>query len=310
MSEASGTNDRDRRGREADPDTMLACDDCMSPQDAFSVVASETRLQILEALWRSEDRPVRFSELRREVGMKDSAQFNYHLGKLTDQFVTRTDEGYDLKHAGKAVVSAVLAGTFNEQPDLEPFDVGDDCVACGGPLRASYADETLSIDCPDCGKAHGQYGFPPGGLTDRDETELLRAFDQRVRHLHCLAADGVCPECNGRMETRLVDDAGDVLGLDVRVDHVCSQCRHRLHSSIGLSLLDQSPVVTVYRNHGIDLARTPYWTLPWCVSDEYTEVVSRDPWRVRVRIPVADEALVVTVGGDLGIREVETRTAD
>ncbi len=309
MSEASTSPERDRRGRrEADAEELLACDDCMSPADAFSVVASETRLSILEALWRSEETPVRFSDLRREVGMRDSAQFNYHLGKLTDQFVVRTDEGYDLRHAGKAVVRAVLAGTFNESPDVEPFGVGDPCVDCGAELRASYADETFAVACPDCGKPHGKYAFPPGGLNDRDETELLRAFDQRVRHLHCLAADGVCPECNGRMTTNIVeaDEPEDApLGLSVHVEHVCAQCRHRLRSSVGLSLLDQSDVVSFYRERGVDLSATPYWTLPWCVSDEYVEVLDRDPWALRVAIPESDETLTVTLGPDLGIREAE-----
>lgn len=306
MSEASTSGERDRRGRH-ETESLLACEDCTSPADAFSVVASETRLEILEALWEREDRPVRFSELRRAVGMRDSAQFNYHLGKLTDQFVVRTDDGYDLRHAGEAVVRAVLSGTFTEQPDLEPFGVGDDCVDCGAELRASYRDEILGIECPDCGKPHGRYPFPPGGLTDRDETELLRAFDQRVRHLHCLAADGVCPECNGRMATRVVEGECADLDLDVHVEHVCAQCRHGLQSPVGLSLLDQAEVVSFYRDHGIDLTATPYWTLPWCVTDAFVDVLDRDPYRIRVRIPVADEQLVVTLGPDLGIREVDTR---
>jgi hypothetical protein len=59
---------------------------------------------------------------------------------------------------------------------------------------------------------------------------------------------------------------------------------------VGLSLLDQSDVVTAHRAHGIDLGTRPYWTLDWCVADEYTEVLSEEPWRIRVTLPLADLA--------------------
>ena len=264
------------------------CDDCVAPAEAFSVVASETRLAILEALWEADDRPVRFSELRRTVGMRDSAQFNYHLDKLTPHFIHQEDEdGYDLRHAGKKVVRAVLAGEFNETPTVEPFEVQGSCADCGGDLFATYADEMLSIECVDCGSLHGHYSFPPGGLADRTREEVARAFDQRVRHLHCLAADGVCPECGGPMSTRIRRDDASPLDLDVYVDHTCGRCDHHLFSSVGLSLLDQSDVVTAHRAHGVDLNSRPYWTLQWCVSDDHTEVLSADPWRVRVTIPLS-----------------------
>ncbi len=305
-SDAGGSN----RAREER--SIATCGgECVPPADAFAVVASETRLHILEALWRSDDDAVRFSDLHGEVDLRDSAQFNYHLDKLTDQFVAKTDEGYALRHAGESVVRSVLAGTFTESPDLNPIDVGHDCVDCGSGLRATYADERLAIECPDCGASHGRYSFPPGGLNDRTDAEVLDAFDQRVRHLHCLAADGVCPECNGRMATRIAEgasgDHGTDLGLSVRVVHECAQCRHRLDSPVGLSLLDTAAVVAFYEERGTDLTATPYWTLPWCVCDEYVSVVDRDPYRVRVRIPGDEETLFVTLDESLDIVATERR---
>lgn len=286
--------------------TIQECEDCIAPAEAFAVIANETRLSILEALWRAPERPVAFSDLRKAVGMRDSAQFNYHLGKLTDHFLVRTDEGYDFRHAGKKVVRAVLEGSFNEHPTLEPFEVDSACTACGEALVASYEDELLSIECSSCGKLHGRYPFPPGGLNDRTEAEVMDAFNQRVRHLHCLAADGVCPECNGRMGTEIVRDAENVLDLEVRVDHRCEQCRHRMVSAIGLSLLDHSAVVGFHRDHGIDLCTRPYWELDWCVSDAFTTVLSEDPWRVQVAIPLDDEELRVTLDGDLNVTALES----
>ncbi|WP_115863506.1 winged helix-turn-helix domain-containing protein [Halorussus litoreus] len=302
----SGTTGPNTAG-DREESTIQDCDDCVAPAEAFSVIANETRLSILEALWRAPERPVSFSELRREVEMRDSAQFNYHLKQLTDQFVVGTDDGYDFRQAGKKVVRAILAGSFNEHPELGPFEIDGSCANCGASLQAAYDDDVLAIDCTDCGKNHGCYPFPPGGLNDRTREEIMEAFNQRVRHLHCLAADGVCPECNGRMSTTVTRDAEDFLGLEVRVDHECQQCRHSLYSAVGLSLLDQSDVVTFHRDHGVDLCTKPYWDLAWCVSDEYTTIVSEEPWEIRVEIPLDDEVLSVTLDGDLDVLDMERR---
>ena len=284
------------------------CVECVAPADAFALVGNETRLGILEALWRADDEPVRFSALNDAVGMRDSAQFNYHLGKLTDQYVRKTEDGYELRNAGAKIVRAVLAGSFNEHPELDSFVINDGCTRCDEPLVASYEDEMLALDCPDCGRAHGEYSFPPGGLHDRTNEEVLDAFDQRVRHLHCLAKDGVCPECSGRMQTTISKEGECCLGVGLRADHVCEQCDHSLCSAIGLSLLDRSPVVAFYRDHGIDLGTTPYWQLDWCVSDDHTTVRSTDPWELEIDVALGDERLRATLDEDLAL--VETRRAD
>jgi len=287
-------------------ESILNCEDCVPPADAFALVGNETRLSILAALWRLDGTP-RFSEIRSEVGTRDSAQFNYHLDKLTGQFVRKVegddgDAGYELRTAGERVVQAIFAGSFTEHPHQE-IDIEDPCVRCGATLEAHYADEVLRIECPDCGHGHGEYPFPPGGLHERTDAEVLEAFDQRVRHLHCLAKDGVCPECNGRMETA-IEPAGDCcLGVSLRTIHRCQQCAHTLCSAVGLGLLDHSAVVSFYDDHGVALAERPYWQLEWCVDDGPVTVLSEDPWRLRVDVEVDDERLRVTVDGDLNVVE-------
>lgn len=287
--------------------SIQQCSDCVRPADAFALVANETRLAILEALWRADVTPVRFSELREEVGMRDSAQFNYHLGKLTDQFVHKVEGGYELRHAGEKVVHAILAGSFTQHPTLDPIAVGDPCVQCGGDLEAHYEDEQLAIQCPDCGYGHGEYAFPPGGLTDRTESEVLSAFDQRVRHLHCLAKDGVCPECSGRMETTVERVEDCCVDSSLTATHECQQCGHELCSAVGLGLLDDSEVVGFHREHGVSLSDRPYWTLPWCVSDEAVTVLDDGLERFEVAIGCGGETLAVTLDGDLSIVETARR---
>lgn len=290
----------------ADDESILECEECLAPAEAFSVVGNETRLEILEALWEAPNRPVSFSDLRRRVGMRDSAQFNYHLSKLTGQFVKKSDDGYAFRHAGEAVIRAVLSGTLNEDPEMDPFSVEGTCVECDAGLQARYADETLTVACPSCGRNHGQYAFPPGGLDDRTRAEVMDAFNQRVRHLSCLCADGVCPECNGRMKTTIMHPE-DFHGLDVRVNHDCQRCQHRVSSSVGLVLLDDAEVVSFYRDHGVDLNAVPFWTLEWCVTDRCTDVLSVDPWSIRVSIPLGDEVLRVGMDDDLHIVSAERR---
>ena len=270
----------------------------VEPADAFAMLGNDHRMDILHALWARDSEPVAFSDLYRDVDLEDSAQFNYHLEKLTTHFVRRTDEGYALRRAGEKVVQAVLAGSFTQHPRRE-IAINDSCVRCDEELNAVYEDEVLAIECPSCGHGHGEYPFPPGGLNDRTDEEILAAFDQRVRHLHCLAKDGVCPECNGRMRTTIVEEGECCLGVSIRADHRCDQCAHELCSAPGLGILDSATAVAFYRDHGIDISSTPYWQLPWCVSDHEISIRSRDPWLLDIQLSAADEALTVTLDESL-----------
>lgn len=274
---------------------------CLRPAKAFSLISNEIRVEILEALWHADEQPVDFTTLYERANADNSAQFNYHLGQLTGHFVRKTDDGYELRTAGESVIRAAVEGSLNAHPDLDPIETGDNCTQCGCSLLGTYSDEKLAIECPACGRTHGQYSFPPGGLIGRDEDETLSAFNQRVRHRHSLAKEGVCPECNGQMQTEIVQGEDCCLDADLRAEYTCRQCHHSLCSTIGLALVNESPVVSFYRQHGIDLRTMPYWRLNWCVSDECTTIESTDPWRVKVSITENDETLTLTIDGNLSI---------
>lgn len=296
MSESTASIDA---GRVAD------CVDCLDPAEAFALIGNDNRLSILEALFESDTRPISFSDLHKAVDIRDSAQFNYHLQKLNGHFIRHIEgEGYDFRHAGEKVVRSIVAGTFTAHPQIDPFAVDGECVDCSGVLHAVYAEEHLAVECTACGRGHGRYGFPPGGLTDRTPDEIAYAFDQRVRHLHCLAADGVCPECSGTMIPTIVEVESQSAS-SVHVERACAQCGHQLSSAVGLQLLDDAEVVSLHREHGIRLDRRPYWTLPWCVCPRYTTVLDRDPYQLQVRIPLGDTELLVSLDGDLEIVELE-----
>lgn len=279
-------------------------DEAIDPADAFSLLGNEHRIRILQALWEVPATPVSFSELYNEVDIDDSAHFNYHLEQLTNHFVRRSEDGYELRKPGEKVLRAVLAGSFNTRI-RRSIDIDDPCVRCGDPLIAEYEEGTLALRCSHCDHGHGAYSFPPGGLNDRTDEEILEAFDQRVRHLHCLAKDGVCHECNGRMRTYIEREGECCLGSTIRAEHVCEQCEHSLCSAVGLGLLDQSTVVAFYRDHGVDLTTTPYWRLPWCVSDSPVTVRSTDPWILDIDLRFGDHRLSLTLDENLSIVETE-----
>lgn len=280
-------------------------EDSVPPADAFSIVSNETRLATLEALWTLET-PARFSDIRAAVDMDDSAQFNYHLDKLTGQFVRKTDGGYELRTAGARVVQSVLAGSFTEQP-RRTLDIDDPCTQCGQALSAEYCEGQLRVSCPECGHAHAEYSFPPGGLRGRSDEEVLAAFDQRVRHLHCLAKDGVCPECGGPTRTTIEDGDDCCLGASIRAEYVCQRCGQERCSALGLGLLDQSRVVAFCESQGIAVSETPFWRFDWCVSDDPVHVRTADPPRLDVDITLGGETLRVTVDDDLTILETDRR---
>lgn len=279
----------------------------MEPADAFALLGNEIRMQILQALWAAPETPVTFSDLFRATTATDSAQFSYHLQQLTQHFVHRTENGYHLRQAGNKVVQAVLAGSFTAHPSRS-IAISDNCMKCSGPLEALYENEMIAITCLRCHHEHGEYPLPPGALNNRTEAEVLEAFDQRVRRLYGLARDGVCPECSGRMQTVIAtpDDAGDcdLGGAPLRAGYVCEQCAHTLTSGIGLGLIDNSAVIAFYENHDIDLRKTPYWQLKWCVSDESMRVQSQEPLRISITITLSNDVLEIVLDQELTVCEI------
>lgn len=276
----------------------------LAPADAFALLGSDIRLAILRALGDATlglgDRTVAFSDLYDRVDVDDSAHFNYHLQQLLGSFVEKREDGYALLYPGRKVVRAVAAGTFNEHHELA-FPVDGSCPHCGGDLVATYEDERLAVGCPDCDRALTANSFPPGGLDDRDPGEVARAFDRTVRSRVSLAVDGVCAECTGPMDGEVLTDLPD-WGYDALPGFECERCRFWVAPSFGMMTLDLPEVRAFLRDHDDDPTR-PYWDLPLCVTDRYTTVESRDPWRVTVAIERDDVALVVPIDDDLTVGE-------
>ena len=285
-------------------DDTNADENTLPPTEAFRLLSDGTRLQTLQGLVELTDakgygsEPVSFSALHEQVDTRDSAHFNYHLQELRDQFVEGTEEGYRPRYPARKVVRAIRAGTFTERAALADEPIDGTCPQCGdADLRASYADERLAISCAACETALTANDFPPGGFEERSLADVLHAFDRLVRHRVSFAADGVCPECTGRMDGHVTTDIPPEWGYEALPAFDCTRCDFSVLPSFGMLLLDHPDVVSFHRNRGEDLRKPPFWELPLCVSDRYTTIESREPWRVTVRVPGGNEELVATIEG-------------
>lgn len=272
------------------------------PADVFARLADPTRVSILVALDGADATPLPFSALHDRVGGGDSARFNYHLQKLRPGFVRKEADGYALSAAGHRVVRAIRAGTYGETPRIGETAVESECGACGTPgLRAAYEGGRITLDCPDCGDRLLEVGFPPSGVRDRDMAGVLDAFDRWSRLQVAQATAGVCPTCAGVVEGEVteVDDFPTLATFRCRV------CEWRGSSSLGAVARRDERVRDFHRRHGVDLREGYYWEIPQCISDEYVEVRSRDPWRVAVDFPIGEETCRAVVDGDLDVVRVD-----
>jgi hypothetical protein len=300
--------------------TRHATDERLTPTQAFSIVGNETRLQILQVLVDEGERPLTFTELRKRVGMRDGSQFNYHLKKLEGPFVRRTEDGYEIRHAGVNVIRTIVEGSFTEHPRIPPFETGGACVVCEAPLVAEYDHEMVFVQCSSCEVMHAMGMFPPGGVVGRTDREMLAAFELWQRHDFALTSNGVCAMCGGPKDAVLIRSpeevhiggldlvAADFLQFGLGMKYPCTRCDAWDYGTPGQHLLTNPVVVEFHREHGIDLPSVPYWEPVWCISNERTTVLSEDPLRIQVAIELDDEVLRVTLDEGFEVRSVE-RTA-
>jgi hypothetical protein len=264
-------------------------------------------MSILRALHREshENTPLSFTDVFEQVEMGDSANFNYHLEKLLDHFVRRVEGGYELRPAGKRVLSALSARIFATGIRMDSFKISGKCFNCGEPLSAEYDGGILSIKCAECDTLHVERSFPPSGIEGRTSDEIARAFDRYTRHRYHLVADGLCPKCTGTIESTVTSISNDSDAGSFRVDHVCRSCNSRMLSATGAVLLSAPDVLRFHADRGVDIHTTPFWHFEWCVNDEYPTVLSTDPLEIRIDIRCSDDEFRVTLDADLSILAAE-----
>jgi len=292
---------------EPDESNDSEADPGLDTADAFSLLGNATRLEIVSLLHdESVESPAAFSSLYERADLTDSAQFNYHLKQLVPHFVSKSDDGYRLTAAGRRLARAVAAGTYTDVPHLDPFEIGGACYACGeAALRASYEDERLTIECGDCGETVLEVRVPPTVVRGRDPDDIADAFDRWSRMQGEQAHRGVCPNCGGAVEPSVTEQTGDTIRLDAVAVFDCTVCGLTAMTSFG-GIAYQNPAVEAFhRRRGESLRDRPYWEIGQYVAGDHTEIVSRDPWLVRVSFFVDGDACHVDIDGNLEVVKTE-----
>lgn len=281
------------------------------PSEAFAAPSDDTRVQILQALWEADNHELSFSELREAVGVRDSGQFNYHLGKLTEKFAVKGDDGYELTVAGANVVGALLAGAYTKEGNVETMPLDDPCPFCGGDRTFSYEDETVRFDCEGC-EAGIYYGIAPGVFAEYDAEAFPVVADRYLRAEIAEVRNGFCPHCEGRVQPRV---ATAVATSDPSADpperfrdlptarYDCKRCGEEFAIDLGTALLDEPLVVAFYHDHGVDVREPP---LTRFVADkDRTDILERHPIRANVSYVAGGARLTLTVDSSLDVVGVE-----
>ena len=303
-------------------------------RQAFQLLSDETRLELLQALWELTDpmdaSPVRFAELRERISADDPGGIFYHLDKLTTHFVRRTDEGYELREAGKRIVRMLLSGTAIDDPVIDPVPVDITCWYCGGQPEWSYREGWRALECTSCDArcvetfppgVISKNEFPPSGLRGRTPNEINEADRIWGAHRRSSVMDGVCPDCAGDMPVRSVEvcpdhdpdwdeyqfcgECGSIFWI--LVSHVCERCKYRWRMPALFYPTRHPAVVAFYYDHGIelDLARNEQRAL---LLDFEQSVLSEEPLRIGISIPLDDESLDLTFDDRMAVVDVNRRT--
>ncbi|MEF8884919.1 MAG: winged helix-turn-helix domain-containing protein [Haloarculaceae archaeon] len=284
------------------------------PEAAFSALADETRLEIVRALRRTDGGSATFSELRDAVGMRDSGRFNYHLDKLADRFVAKTDGEYQLTQAGKQVHGAVTSGVYTSRGTIEPIELDGPCRVCGGDQTLQYDGEVARVECEAC-SAGWAASVPPVVLAGCDRDEVAGVVDRYFRTRFRQVVDGFCTYCSGRMAANV----GPVGAMDVGqssaeetdrltdrpvVQFDCPHCGATAGMDLSNALFFAHPaVVHFYYEHGVEVRDHALWDGDLDAGDGAIE--NRDPFRASVTFRAGDAELAVAVDGTFDVVNVD-----
>ncbi|MFB6121220.1 MAG: hypothetical protein ABEJ68_08915 [Halobacteriaceae archaeon] len=297
----------------------------LSPDEAFALLGSEPRIEILQALGTA-DGSLTFSALFDRVDYETTANFSYHLDRLDGQFLRSMDDGYALTQAGQRVVEAVLSGAVTQSPVVERTPVSVPCSCCGGALELSYRNERVGLYCPHCGGTRGEesdttrpeagddvlgtVSLPPAGVRDRTPEELLGAAEiWTVTEAHAIAR-GVCPRCSAAVtrSVRVCEDHDGGTGRCDRCDQqfgvtmqtACTNCVFEEEAIFTKHLLADPDLMAFMLDHGVD----PIAPEGFHVGALEEMILSADPFEAAFSFRADSEVLTLTVGEDLSVTDV------
>ncbi len=272
--------------------------------EAFSVVASEARFDILQSLWELSRGGVDgagFADLRKQTNIDDSGQFNYHLDRLRPRFVRKTDEGYELTHAGTRVVGAAVSGVYTETDVTVDAREVSNCPECAGVVEARYEGGTACVECRDCGLTVTKVPVPPVLVASADPEELPMLYSRRVVTDIYGLNSGFCMLCGGRMDRSLDrENATEHTPAHLGVGYQCRECGSQSSGILLMAAIGDPTLTSFLHDAGVDLREEPVWELDWFFEATGT-VVSEVPLRAEATVELDDRALTLTFDESLDV---------
>lgn len=315
----------------ASPDSPLeAAAGAAGPEaiEAFSLLGNEIRLSVLLALWEAmeptgESIAVSFSDLRGRLGMRDGGQLAYHLDKLADHFIRKTDDGYILRYAGRQLVRTVIAGTGIADTTIDAAEIEDDCLLCNAPTVIYHENSMIYRVCTECEGTVGEVDDQPGtlykgpldpaALNDRTPEQIWTAARVKKRRLLLSLIEGVCPQCSGPTANSLdicanhvPDDVCENCGYLKRISTEvrCTVCKFGgIFAPTSVAVYHPS-VLAFFNERGVALQYEVDHRWKDVVEDVDQTLVSEDPPQVRVSYQYDGDRLDVLLDDELNVLEV------
>lgn len=274
------------------------------PEGAFEPLSDETRLQIMHTLalqYREEpaNPTMGFGELRKAVGRRDSGNFNYHLDQLRGRFIEDTDDGYKLSPAGHEVISAVVAGTYDDHDPRGPIEVSESCPVCGAVMTAKYESGLLRVSCDHDHQFRNT--LPQRAVEDRSLEEIVRVMTIKTQQDLERVVEGICPRCYSSVDWNV--DVTELVGVP-EVTTQCSRCGTVAEVPVAAAIINHPEVVAFFADHGVDIRHRPLWA-PVLWNSVTVDVAREEPLELSVSVQVEGEELVATLDDSLDIQAVE-----
>jgi len=290
-------------------------------QELFGLLGHETRMSIMRTLWEAfefaayvtEDQDmVGFATLRERAGIRDSGNFNYHLGELTGTLVESRGDGYALTPLGYNLMRSISRYENFESRVVDEWTVEESCPFCDGRLVAAYDRGILEVHCRDCGGIGGDGNFTfvefqSTGSGSLDRRELLDAATLEMTDKVRSSMHGLCWDCHAPMELEIEH----CLDHDRGSTGVCERCRHRYSAKVEATCrtcgtTGRGPVLEyAVASHSIggffaEHGRGPDQLGPWnyrvAVLASATEMgVSTEPCAVELRFTAGDTTVQTVV---------------
>ncbi|WP_158057405.1 winged helix-turn-helix domain-containing protein [Halorussus halophilus] len=268
------------------------------PAEAFAVLSNETRVAIVETL--AEESGLSFAELRKRVGVSDAGQFNYHLSKLQDRFVSKRDGEYHPQYAALRAVGAIRSGIYTSGSTTETKETDYDCPTCESLLTATYDRGKLFLECDEHEKVF-QTMVPPTAASNRTIEALLSYANAEVQRDIEHTVDGNCHICTGPLSCSSPERPENLLQVVLS----CENCWNYMHLPVAVTVVRHPAVVSLYHDHGIDVRSEPLLSLDFVRDPESASVLSEDPVRMRVTVELGEDTLQLTLDGELNVLETE-----